>query len=215
MARGVRRPASRLGGGLEPFAELHLQLARGRTFDVVTQVSVEHAWLHLREQLGPTAVAWYRAELADRAMEERHEALAVYGLLRRAYALLDAGMAAGRVARWFEMRLADELGVQPELERCVECDRTIEPGEPLLWVPSLGGILCARHPEPPAERSALSTDALKLLRAYRRADIEALAALRLPRDVEADVEAAMRMHLRYHLEREPRSIRVLKEMTRL
>lgn len=212
IARGVRRPSSRLGGGLEPFAELHLQLARGRTFDVVTQVSVEHAWLRLREQLGPTAVAWYLSELADRAIEERHEALAVYGLLRRAYALLDAGMAEGRVARWFEMRLADELGIGPELDRCVECERPLEPGEPHLWVPALGGVLCPRHPEPPTERLAISTDALKLLRAYRRADVEALAGLRVPRDVEAAVEAAMRMHLRHHLEREPRSRAFLDEV---
>ena len=212
VARGVRRPLSRLGGGLEPFAELHLQLARGRTFDVVTQVSVEHAWLHLREQLGPTAVAWYLAELADRAMEERHEALAVYGLLRRAFALLDAGMDEGRVARWFEMRLADELGIQPELQRCVECERTLEPGEPYLWVPALGGVLCARHPEPPTERMRLGTDALKLLRAYRRSDVEALAGLRVPRAVEAEVEAAMRMHLRHYLEREPRSRAFLDEV---
>ncbi|MGH2464089.1 MAG: DNA repair protein RecO, partial [Candidatus Limnocylindrales bacterium] len=39
IAKGVRRPTSRLGGSVEPFAELRLQLAHGRTFDVVTQVS--------------------------------------------------------------------------------------------------------------------------------------------------------------------------------
>ena len=38
IAKGVRRPTSRLGGSLEPFAELTVALARGRTFDVVTQV---------------------------------------------------------------------------------------------------------------------------------------------------------------------------------
>ena len=212
IARGVRKPTSRLGGSLEPFAELHLMLARGRTFDVVTQVSIEHAWLNLREQLGSTAVAWYVAELADRAIEERHEAIAIYGLLRRSYALLDAGMDENRVARWFEMRLADELGIQPELDRCVECERPIEPGEALLWVPSLGGVLCARHPEPPAERMTLSTGALKVLRAYKRADVEALAGLRLPSAVEAEVESAMRIHLRHHLDREPRSRAFLDEV---
>src|SRR5215467_16323014 len=34
IAKGIRRPASRLGGSLEPFAELRVALARGRTFDV-------------------------------------------------------------------------------------------------------------------------------------------------------------------------------------
>src|SRR4029079_7996671 len=117
---------SRLGGSLEPFAELTVALARGRTFDVVTQVSVGHAWLQLRDSLEATATAWYLAELPDRSLEERHAAEPVYALLRRAYELLDAGMAPARVARSCAMNLADELGVRPEVDRCVECDRVLE-----------------------------------------------------------------------------------------
>ena len=37
IAKGVRRPGSRIGGAVEPFAELHLVLVRARTFDVITQ----------------------------------------------------------------------------------------------------------------------------------------------------------------------------------
>ena len=107
IAKGIRRPTSRIGGSLEPFAELNVALARGRTFDVVTQVSVGHAWLRLRDDLESAATAWYLAELADRSLEERHAAEPLYTLLRRAYELLDAGMAPGRVARWFEMHLLD------------------------------------------------------------------------------------------------------------
>ena len=90
-----------------------------------------HAWLNLRDSLESAATAWYLAELADRSLEERHAAEPLYSLLRRAYELLDAGMAPGRVARWYEMHLADELGVRPEVDRCVECDRVLESEETL------------------------------------------------------------------------------------
>ena len=50
IAKGVRRPGSRIGGSVEPFAELDLVLSRGRTFDVVSQASVAHAWLDLRDR---------------------------------------------------------------------------------------------------------------------------------------------------------------------
>src|SRR6266545_2562315 len=152
IAKGVRRPTSRLGGSVEPFAELRIQLAHGRTFDVVTQVVVGHAWLNLRDTLESAATAWYLAELADRSLEERHPAESLYLLLRRAYELLDAGMAPGRVARWYEIHLADELGMRPELDRCVECDRVLEAEESFRWVPPLGGVLCQRCPGPPATR---------------------------------------------------------------
>ena len=121
-------------------------------------------------------------------------------------------MAPGRVARWFEMGLADALGVRPELDRCVECHRVLQEDEQFRWVPSLGGVLCRDHAGPPAEVVGLSMPALKLLKAYRRFDVEALAALRLPPAVEAEVEAAMRRYIRYVLEREARSLAFIDEV---
>lgn len=212
IAKGIRRPTSRLGGSLEPFAELRLDLARGRTFDVVTGVAVGRAFLRLRDSLEGAATAWYLAELTDRSLEERHPAEPLYLLLRHAYELLEAGMTPGRVARWFEVRLADELGVRPEVDRCVECDRMLEVDEAYRWVPPLGGVLCARCPGPPATRTGLTLEALKLLKAYQRLDVEALAALRVPEAVEAEVEDAMRAFLRHVLEREARSLAFLDEI---
>ena len=214
IAKGVRKPTSRLGGALEPLAELRVALARGRTFDVVTQVEVSHAWLRLRDSLESTATAWYLAELADRSIEERHETEGLYALLRRAYELLDAGMDSHRVARWYEMHLADEMGVRPEVDRCVECDRMLDADEQFRWVPPLGGVLCSRCPGPPADRAGMSVDAVKLLKAYQRMDVEALAGLRLPAAVEREVEAAMRDFLRVALERDARSLEFLDEVRR-
>ena len=214
IAKGVRRPTSRLGGSVEPFAELRVQLAHGRTFEVVTQVSVGHAWLRLRDSLEPAATAWYLAELADRSLEERHPAEPLYLLLKRAYELLDAEMAPGRVARWYEMHLLDELGQRPEVDRCVECDRMLEADESFRWVPPLGGVLCPRCPGPPHELTALSVDALKVLKAYQRMDVEALAALRLPPAVEKEVERVLRDFLSVSLERQARSLDFLDEVRR-
>jgi DNA repair protein RecO (recombination protein O) len=212
IAKGIRKPTSRIGGSLEPFAELRLALAHGRTFDVVTQVSVVHAWLRLRDDLVSFGTASYLAELADGTLEERHATEAVYLLLKRAYEILDAGMSPGRVARWFEMHLADELGVRPEVDRCVECGRLLEADERYRWMPPLGGVLCERCPGPPHERVPLSLEALKLLKAYQRMDVESLAALRVPAAVEREVEVAMREFLAYTLDRSPRSLAFLDEV---
>ena len=90
-------------------------------------------------------------------------------------------MAPGRVARWYEMHLLDELGQRPEVDRCVECDRVLESDERFRWVPPLGGVVCQRCPGPPHDRTGLSLEALKLLKAYQRLDIEAIAGLRQSR----------------------------------
>ena len=212
IAKGIRRPTSRLGGSLEPFAELRVALAHGRTFDVVTEVRVGQAWLRMRDSLEGAATAWYLAELADRSLEERHAAEPIYTLLKHAYGLLDAGMAPGRVARWFEMHLADELGVRPEVDRCAECDRMLESTERYRWWPPSGGVVCERCPGPSHTLAGLSLEGLKLLKAYQRQDIEALAAMRLAESTEREVEAAMRDFIRHALEREARSLAFLDEV---
>ncbi len=212
IAKGIRRQKSRIGGSLEPFAELRLALAMGRTFEIVTQVSVIHPWLRLRDDLVSFGTASYLAELADGTLEERHSAEAVYVLLKRAYEILDAGMAPGRVARWFEVHLADELGVRPEVDRCVECGRMLEADERYRWMPPLGGVLCERCPGPPFERAGLSLEGLKLLKAYQRLDIEAIAELRMRPEVEREVEIAMREFLAFSLDRRPKSLAFLDEV---
>lgn len=213
IAKGVRRPGSRIGGAVEPFAELDLLLSRGRTFEIVSQVAVLHAWLDLRDRLESTATAWYVGELADRAVEDRVEAGPVYAILRHAFELLDAALPPGRVARWAETELADALGMRPEVERCVECDRPLDAEGTFRWAAVLGGVLCDRHPAPPGAAAVpLSLDALKLLRAYRRLDPEAIAGLRIPAATEAEVERAMRAFIRHVLERDPRALGFLDEV---
>jgi DNA repair protein RecO (recombination protein O) len=58
----------------------------------------------------------------------------------------------------------------------------------------------------------MSLEALKLLKAYQRLDIEALAGLRLAPTVEAETETALRDFVRTVLEREARSLAFLDEV---
>ena len=180
IAKGIRRPTSRIGGSLEPFAELTVALARGRTFDVVTQVSVGHAWLQparrpreRRDRLVPR-----RARRTDaRGAPRRRAAVRAPAARLRAPRRRDGARAGSRAGSRCTCSTSSACG--PEVDRCVECDRVLEADERFRWVPPLGGVLCERCPGPPHERAGLTLEALKLLKAYQRLDIEALAGLRL------------------------------------
>ena len=202
---GGRRRASAAASSRSPSCSV--ALARGRTFEVITQVVVGHAWLRLRDSLESAATAWYLAELADRSLEERHAAEPLYLLLRRGYELLDAGMAPGRVARWYEMHLADELGVRPEVDRCAECDRMLEPDRHVpLGAGSAGACdRCGRRP------GELSLEALKLLKAYQRLDARPSPGCGWRDRWSARSSGAARVRAPL-LERDPRSLAFLDEV---
>jgi DNA repair protein RecO (recombination protein O) len=208
IAKGVRKPTSRLGGGVEPFAELRLALAAGKTFDVVTQVRPLRIWLGLRGRLRSAAVAWYAAELVERATSEEQPEPALYDVLLRAWDLLEAAAPDLLVARWAELALLDAAGQGPQLDTCLDCDRAPVEGEELSWDDAAGGIRCSVH----GGGHTLSSAALRLLRALRRFPPEELVALRLPDAALREVDRALRgsIHLLYGAE--PRSRSFLDEV---
>src|SRR4051794_37957619 len=63
VARGIRKSRSRMRGHVEPLALAELVLARGRTFDVVTQAQVLRPHRSLRDDLVRGATAVYACEL--------------------------------------------------------------------------------------------------------------------------------------------------------
>ncbi|MEK7806186.1 MAG: DNA repair protein RecO, partial [Chloroflexota bacterium] len=65
MAKGSRRPTSKLVGHLEPLTQVSLSLAQGRNLDFITQVQVVGNHSALKGDLKSIAKGLYVAELLD------------------------------------------------------------------------------------------------------------------------------------------------------
>ena len=201
IARGVRRPCSKLGGHLEPLRRCQLVLARGKTFDRVTQAQ-------LIEVLSPrdlrrVAYAIYLLELVDAfAVEEGNQAL--YSLLLMTLRELGRTQRVEVVCRYFELQLLGQVGYRPELQRCLSCHSALRP-EVNFFSPSGGGVLCphCRATEPVAQ--PLSVDSLKVLRFLQKSRLPEVSHLRLSEKLLRELEKLLRGYLRYLLEREIKS----------
>lgn len=213
IAKGVRRPRSRIGGGLQPFSDVQLVLAVGRTFDVVTSSSLEDPHLGLRNDLHSTAAAWYAVELSDRFCEGAADSHEAFRLLAQALSALDAGGEIERevVARWFELALLDAMGFRPELGRCLECGAPIEPAGN-AYSPAGGGVLCPRCGHAAHGARAVSADALKVMRHLQRSPLVGVLRLRLATGIRREVERLLHATVSAVLERELRSRDFLEEV---
>jgi DNA repair protein RecO (recombination protein O) len=204
IAKGIRRTRSRLGGGLEPFSDVHLVLAVGRTFDVVTQSALEDAHLGLRDDLHSTAAAWYLVELADRFCEGNADSHAAFTLLGQGLAALDAApeeVSRALVARWYELHLLDAMGFRPELSRCLECGSPIEP-EGNGYSAVGGGVLGPECRHPALDVRPISADGLKVLRHLQRSELTEVLQLRLSAAVLGETERLLHATVSAILERE-------------
>jgi DNA repair protein RecO (recombination protein O) len=214
IAKGIRRPRSRLGGGLEPFSDVHLVLAVGRTFDVVTQAALEDPHLGLRNDLHSTAAAWYLVELADRFCEGSADSHGAFVLLAQGLAALDAApldVSRAVVARWFELHLLDAMGFRPELTQCLECGAEIGPEEN-AFAPVAGGVVGPECAHAALGAQPISPEALKVLRHLQRSSLTSVLRVQLPGAVQREAERLLHATVSAVLERELRTRDFLAEV---
>ena len=204
VAKGIRRPTSKLGGHLELFTHSQILLARGRNLDVVTQVETIDSFLGLREDLWRAGQAYCAAELLDRMTEDHAENQALFRLLVSTLARIATTRRPDQAVRFFEVQAFGLLGYRPELTHCVRCREPLEPDWTWISV-SEGGVLCqsCRHASPSGRQLSLS--ALKVLRLYQNGDWSTVNRLRLGDDLGAELEQVLRDYAQYVAETQLKS----------
>lgn len=150
VVKGVRRTSSRFGARLEPFMHVDLQLATGRTLDVITQAVIIGAY-------GERIVGDYARytagtvllETADRlVVEEKEPATQQHLLLAGALRVLSMGeREPGLVLDSFLLRSLAISGYAPSFDDCAKCG---DVGPHRAFNPAAGGMVCANcRPRPP------------------------------------------------------------------
>lgn len=160
VARGVRRMKSKLAGHLELFSHVEIQVAIGRSLDVITGAKLIEAPPEFDyDQL---ANAYLYAQMLDKLIDEDNMPQDAYMLTQMAMEDL-AGQGASSLGElYFKLRLAAILGYQPDLAACVRCGKS-GPEYSYFFEPSLGGIVDEACKLPGG--MPMSQDAIKLWRA--------------------------------------------------
>lgn len=211
MARGVKRPRSKLAALTQRFTLARFHLIEGRKMVILDQGAVEESFYALREDLWRMAYATYLCELVDRAVTGEEASPEVFDLLAATlHQLLQAEDAAALVHS-FELRLLALLGYEPVLGWCVRCRGPV--GGPITFFSAAqGGLLCPQCQACDRQAVRLSPLSVRYLRRLLRPRETDLTRARLAEPSAREVEAALRAHIRYHLEAEPRSAAFLRRL---
>ena len=213
LARGVRRPESKLGGHLELLTHSELMIVQSQGLDIITQAQTIESFLKLREDLWRTSCALYTAELVDQFAPEGEENYPVFKLLVEVLGWLCQAKDGDLVLRYFELHLLEHLGYRPQLEQCLSCHSHLKPVIN-FFTPSGGGVLCpyCRSKEPDA--LPLSPDILKGLDFIQHHSYAQVSRLRISPQLSLKLEQLMRGYISYLLEREVKSASWLDKLRR-
>lgn len=216
VARGARRPTSKLVGHLEPLTRVSLSLARGRSLDQVTQAQVVNSFAALKGNLSAVAKGIYVSELVDGFGVEASANPALYHLALETLACLlpaDGQPQSDLPLRYFELRLLEVSGLLPELYQCVECRQPIAPGEH-RFSPNAGGTVCTQCAPPGAHLRPLSVRALKVLRLLHRSTLAELPPLTLDDALARELKGSLTAAVEFWLDQRIRSSGFLEHLRR-
>lgn len=217
IAKGVRKVRSRKAGHLELFARAQLTLAKGRTFDVITQAELVEPHVRLREDVERGGLAHYLCELTEHFAPEGSESAALFELLAEGLLWLCEATDPWTAARAYELRLLTLEGYRPQLFVCARTEQPLEvDAEPgvaqVVFSPSSGGVLGAAAGAQARDGFPILRETLLALRALQTSPAEPLMALSLPLPVRAEVARVTQTYLAHILERRLRSPGVLSQL---
>jgi len=213
VAKGVRRPKSKLGGHVETLTRSAMMLAVGRNLDIITQSQTIDSYVPLRNDLWRTSCALYIAELVERFTEEHIENYAVYRLLSSAINDIVEADNVDLLLRYFEIQMMGYMGYKPQLHSCINCKSKLEPMENYFSA-SGGGVLCPNCKTVEPRIRPLSLNALKVMRLFQGSNYDQARKVHLNASLSKELETTMRDYIRYILEREIKSAEFLDQLRR-
>jgi DNA repair protein RecO (recombination protein O) len=214
VAKGARKAISTKTGHVELFTRADMLIAKGRTFDIITQAEMTKPYLPLREDLLRGAYASYCAELLDRfAFEDDAHNGALFALLDDSFARLCEDGDVRRVIRYFEVQLLDKVGYRPELQECVITHEPLMP-EDQFFSYIEGGVVSQEGAPHTANLIPLPMNTLKTLRHLQRSTYKQVASLKFPDALHNDIERVVLGYLRFILESKLQSVEFIRLLQR-
>jgi DNA repair protein RecO (recombination protein O) len=209
VARGASRSRKRFGGALEPFTQVRVGYREREQRELVR---LEYADV-LRSPMSAggeaCTYASYFAELLDEWAPENDPQERLYRLGVAVLEALGGGVPADRLARYFEYWLLRLQGVYPSMLSCPHCGAALRAGAVLE--PRSHWYLC-RQCASQAQGVTMPAGAVQFLADAAQVAPAALGDVAVTSEALRQLAAAHRLLLVWHLDREPRAARVLREI---
>lgn len=212
VAKGVRRPASRMAGHLELFTLAKVFVVRRRSLDLVVQAETVQTFPELRSDLNRLPYAYQAVETAHILVEEEVEAHAEFVLLVKALSTLAVTAALPLVLVAYKLQLLATLGYQAQLQACAWCGNSLST-EGNRARPDSGGVVCA--PCGGVSGLPIAVRAIKCLRWLAQEPLQTVERLQVDPATTAQLEQTADTFVRYVAEQDLKTTPFLERMRAL
>ena len=217
IAKSAKKSKKRFAGILEPFSVLQIVYGTGKTkgLPVLSEAALIAAFPNIRQDITKTAYASYMAELIYEWTEENHGQPALFFLFKEVLQALDKpDTGSDGLSMLFQIRFLVLSGFSPNLTACALCRSPVDHMDQNRITVDLrkGGIICQRCRPGRGEGMTLSKGTLKQLAWFAHPDLKMAMRMKPTATAVAEGLLFLEAFVPFHLGKEPRSLRFLKQL---
>lgn len=146
VAKGVKRPKSKLGARMDSLMANTLQFSRGRNLDTICQAQTINSFKKIREDVLKLMCSSYISEIVVHfGLEEDPSSVETYNLLYSALNKISNSKDKKEIliaVIKFQLKMMLIAGINPELDTCLHCGKRII-DEEMYFSKDRCGVFCA------------------------------------------------------------------------
>jgi len=146
VAKGVKKPKSKLGGRMEMLVANKLMLFKGKNLDTICQAEALNTFNNLRCDMDKMIYAAYMAEIVTNfGTEDDPNSAEIYDVFYKALARMsnaDSAVAILLCVMRFQLKMMRICGYELQLKNCIKCGCKAKDSSEVILSLEKGGIQC-------------------------------------------------------------------------
>ncbi len=207
VAKGARKFGNRFGSSLEPFSLVKIYYYEKERKDLVTisDCDLIESYFDIQNDPDISFTLSYFAELIEEFSPARAKDDTLYRLLFSILQTLNKSGNLNFLSRYFEAWLLKLNGVLPDLKKCKKCHKPLaEPG----WLsPKKDGVFCDRCA--PSKKEEIKPEVDLFVQWARKNPPPEKGPLPFSPEQLDTIKKVLQKMIIFHLEREPKTLRLL------
>ncbi len=214
LLKGIRKEPRKFASTVEPFShnEIIFYKSRHSTLHLVSQCDILNNFSPLRHDLSRVGTASVMMELADAVMPDEDRNTEVFELALRSLSELETNPKPDKIDAIFKIKLLSLSGFKPHLDSCISCAGQ-SLGHAKFSLRS-GGLLCERCWTKDAAARSIFKGTIATILFIERNDFSRNLSLGMSAEVKKEIEMILNLFIRFHIEKNLKSQKVLKSLTR-
>lgn len=212
ILKGIKKEPAKFASTLELFSynEIIFYRKRNSSLHLVTQCDVRDNFNLLRQNISRIGVASLLMELLDAIMPPEDKNEDIFDLTLASLRELGLNCNSDKIATIFKIKILALSGFKPHLDSCIGCGDSIFSQSKFSL--HLGGLLCSRcSNKDPAARSIFRGTVATVLHIEKN-DLKNNLSLGMNPQIKKELGLLLDAFLKFHLERELKSQKVLNKM---